>query len=319
MTFPLILFSLLSQPMQTPHSQRILVPWLLLGVILLSGVCPELSARTVTDQLGRTLEVPDTPRRIVSLAPSITEMVFFLGGEDRLVGVSRQSDYPEGAKALPQVGPYINPDLERIVSLRPDLCIATKDGNPKAIVDKLQAFGIPVYGVNPQSLDGMLATLEGLGTLLGMAADTRGRIDRLKERVDAIDRLTRNVPGRPKVFLQIGIAPIVSAGSDSFIHEILTRAGGKNLAGTSKGYPRFSEEEVLGLSPDIIIITSMEQNALFEKVKAGWMGWSDLPATRTGRIYIEDSNLLDRVGPRLVDGLELMTQLIHPEFFRAAP
>jgi iron complex transport system substrate-binding protein len=270
-------------------------------------------ADTVVDQLERRVVVPNDPQRIISLAPSITEIVYALEQGDRLKGVTRYSDYPREAAKLPRIGFYVRLDIERIVALNPDLCIATKDGNPKAIIERLASLKIPVYVVDPHSLDTILETILEIGTILNagdraktLTASMRNRIQRVKSRV-------AQVSYRPRVFFQIGISPIVSAGTDTFIHELIEIAGGKNLAQGRLAYPRFSREQVLALEPEVLIITSMARQTVFEQVKAEWRRWPNIPAVRDERIFLVNSDLFDRPSPRLVSGLELLTRLIHPE------
>ena len=293
----------------------------LLSVFIFTGFGfpNDLGARTVTDQLGRSIQVPETPRRVVSLAPSITEIIFSVRRQDLLVGVSRFSDFPAAAREIPKVGSYVHLDLERIVSLRPDLCIAIKDGNPIEIAERLEDMGIPVYAVNPQNLATVLEAISEIGELLNAEVQADHLVTQLRGRIHHIDQLVGTVTYRPRVFFQIGVSPIVSAGADTFIHELVEHAGGKNLASTEKGYPRYSKEQVLGLAPEILIITSMARGALFEEVRSEWMEWESMPAARDKRVYIQDSNLFDRPSPRLVEGLELLTRLIHPELFEDPP
>ncbi len=282
---------------------------------MLISIPGDLGAKTVTDQLGRSVRVPESPRRIVSLAPSITEIIYDIGRQDLLVGVSRFSDYPEAAQGLPKVGSYVHLDLERIVALKPDLCLAIKDGNPKDVVMRLEDLGIPVYAVNPQSLTTMLETVREVGSLLNAGEPANSLAAQLDERIRNIDKLVRKSTKRPGVFFQIGEAPIVSAGSGTFINELIERAGGRNLAGGVTGYPQFSREQVITLSPDVIIITSMSRAEVSENIRNEWLSWKDMPAGRNGRIYIQDADLFNRPAPRLVDGLEKLARLIHPELF----
>lgn len=263
--------------------------------------------------------VPVSPRRVVSLAPNITEIIYTIGRQDRLVGVSRFSDFPKEARAIPKVGSYVQLDLERIVSLQPDLCIAIKDGNPKAVADRLTAFQIPVYVVDPRNLEAVLETTLEIGSLLDAERRAAGIVQQLRSRIQAIDQALGAIRRRPRVFFQIGISPIVSVGTDTFIHELVERAGGTNVSQGRVVYPRFSREQVLSLAPDVIIITSMEQGALFQRVKEEWSQWQELPAARDNRIYIEEADLFNRPTPRLVDGLELLARLIHPVLFGGTP
>jgi len=273
------------------------------------------SAKTVSDQLGRRVSLPDTPQRVVSLAPSITEIIFAIGEQQRLKGVTRFSDYPGAAATLPKVGSYTQPDLERIVALNPDLCIATKDGNPKYVIDRLQSLKIPVYAVDPRNLNRVMQTILDIGSLLSASARANALVESMRLRVERIEAVIKKARLRPRVFFQIGISPIVSIGSDSFIHELIDLAGGENVAAGDIAYPRFSREQVLALAPEIFIISSMARGVVFEKVKAGWNRWPNMPAVRDQRIYLVDSNLFDRPSPRLVDALELLAKLIHPELF----
>ena len=272
-------------------------------------------ARTVTDQLGRLVTVPEKPQRVVSFAPNITEIIFAIGQEHRLKGVTMYSDYPPKAAKLPMVGSYVHLDLERIVALKPDLCIAISDGNPKVVAQRLESLKIPVYAVDPRDLDTIMETIIEIGKLLDADKQAKLLVQNMRFRIQRVKSLVAKAAHRPRVFSQIGISPIVSIGTNTFMHELIILAGGINLAAGPVTYPRFSLEQVLALSPEVIIITSMARAAIFEKIKSEWNKWPNLPAVRDKRIFLEDSNLFDRPTPRLVDGLELLIRLIHPELF----
>lgn len=295
--------------------QRCPIIILLVVIALFFLMSGQSAARDVTDQSGRQVAAPDDPQRVVSLAPSITGIIFALGREDRLKGVTMYSDFPSEATKLPKVGSYIRLDLERIVALRPDLCIATKDGNPREAVKKLESLKIPVYVVDPKNLDAVIETVIEIGNLLRADERAKDLVWNMRFRIDRVKSLVAKAVHRPKVFYQIGTSPIVSAGTHTFIHELILLAGGENLAEGTISYPRFSREQVLALSPDIFIITSMAKDRAFERVKAEWSRWPDLPAVRNKSIFLVDSDLFDRPTPRLVDALELMVRLIHPELF----
>lgn len=272
-----------------------------------------MQEHSLVDQTGREIRVPVKPQRVVALAPSIAEIIFALDCQDRLKGATRFSDYPEAAGKIPKVGSYVYLDLEKIVALNPDVCIAIKDGNPRSVIDRLESLDIPVFAVNPRGLDTVMQAICHIGRLMGaenraneIASDMEARIARVESKVAQTDK-------RPRVFFQIGISPIVSAGSDTFIHELIVKAGGKNMAGRYTSYPRFSREEVLELAPDILIITSMARKEVFERVKGEWEKWDQIPAVANDRVHLVDSNLFDRPTPRLVDALEKLVELIHPE------
>jgi iron complex transport system substrate-binding protein len=293
---------------------------LVAGLGLLAGFSPGQTLAAVhIDQVGCRVNVPAAPQRLVTMAASLTEMVFALGFGARLVGVEQFSDYPPAAREIPKVGSYKLPDLEGIVALRPDLCLAIKDGNPPHVLERLRGLGIPVYVVDPRNLPGVIATLEEIGHLLGAEEEAGKLTATLTRRLQRIKDLAARVVHRPRVFFQIGVAPIVSAGSHTFLDELITTAGGLNLAAGKTPYPRFSQEQVLALQPEFIIITSMDRGGAFEQVKAGWERWENLPAARNHRIFLVDSDLVDRPSPRLLDGLELLFRLIHPELAGGLP
>ncbi len=269
----------------------------------------------VQDLLGRDMTVPLDPRRVVALAPNITEIVYALEQAQRLVGATTYSDFPAEAAALPKVGSYVHLDLERIVALNPDLCLALKDGNPISAVSRLESFNIPVYAVDPRNLNSVMDTIMRLGKLLQAENQAKLLVSNMQTRIQAVVERVGQADHRPKVFFQIGIAPIVSVGSNTFIHELIEMAGARNLAAGSIAYPRFSKEKVLGMLPDVIIVTSMAREAAFKRIRQEWYQWQDLPAVQHERVFVQDSNLFDRPSPRLVDALEILARLVHPELF----
>jgi len=278
------------------------------------------AAKQLTDQTGRQVRVPDSPQRVVSLAPSLTECVFALEREDRLAGVSANSDHPPAASELPKVGTYVSPDLERIVSLEPDLCLATRDGNPVSLVRRLEELGVPVFALDSRDLEGVFDSLRLLGRILEAEQKAGELVRDLKQRIERVQQWVARAEHRPRVFYQIGTSPIVSAGSDTFIHELIRRAGGTNLAAGPKQYPRYSREEVLVLNPEIIIVSSMTGNReLTHKVRGMWSEFPGIEAVRSKRIHAVNADCLNRASPRLVRGLEILAHLLHPGLFQQAP
>ncbi|MFO7840095.1 MAG: cobalamin-binding protein [Desulfosalsimonadaceae bacterium] len=280
-----------------------------------SAAAAAAETRTLTDQTGRRVVVPKTPSRVVAMAPSITEIMYGLDCGGRLKGVTRFSDYPDAAGDLPKVGSYVNLDLEKIVAASPDVCIAIKDGNPRAVIDRLEDLDIPVFAVNPRGLATVMDAIRHIGNLMGVEDRAKQIVADMQARIDGVEARVAEAGTCPRVFFQIGISPIVSAGRDTFIHELIRKAGGVNIAGEYNSYPRFTTEEVLELGPDVIIITSMARSEVFERVKARWQKWPQIPAVANDRIHLVNSNLFDRPTPRLVDGLEKLVRLIHPELF----
>ena len=253
--------------------------------------------------------------RIVSLAPGVTEIIFALGRGDRLVGVTTECDYPEEVRSLPKVGSFMRSDPELVATLKPDLCITMGDGRPGGNSEYLAGLGIPVHIVRQGGLYSISGMILELGKLLDAEERAEDLAAAMRSRIETVKARVAETTNRPRVFMQIGVSPIVSAGTETFIHELITAAGGVNVAEGPTLYPRFSREQVLNFGPDIVIITSMARGEMFQHVKEEWMQWKNLPAARNGHIFIVDSNLFDRPTPRLADGLEMLSRIIHPELY----
>jgi iron complex transport system substrate-binding protein len=284
---------------------------LLLPALLLSGTA---RSRELIDQLDRKVEVPESLTRVVSLAPSLTESSFAVGGGAALVGVTRYATFPKAATRLPRVGSYIAPDIERIVKLRPQLCLAIRDGNPKTTVDRLEELGIPVYVFDPQSLEEVVDTVARLGEIYRQEARAATLVTGYRQR---LARVAKQIKGLatplPRVFFQIDTQPVCSAGAGTFMDQLLVRAGAVNLAGDRSGYPRYSWEELLSLKPDVVILASMGGGFSDHELLARWQAWPQIPAVRSGRLHVVDADLFDRPSPRLIDALETLVGLLHPE------
>ena len=274
-----------------------------------------LIAGSVTDQIGRTLVVPENPTRVIALAPSITEIIYDLGQEKRLVGVTQYSTYPSEAELLPRVGSYVRLDIEKIVALKPDLCLATKDGNPKHIVDKIVSLGIPVYVINPQNIQQIMDTITRLGSLLHAEQTAAALVSDMEKRIRQVQARVKNMPDRPRVFFQIDAEPLFSAGTNTFIHELIELAGGINTTAGEVSYPRYSWEDIIVLQPEIVLISSMAGGLAPEYLLNSWKKWNLLSAVKNDQIFVVDAELFDRPTPRLVNGLEVIAAIIHPELF----
>ena len=290
---------------------RIFVLFFMLFQYAASGV----AAREVIDQAGRQVEVPDPATRIVALAPSITEIVYELGREKLLVGATQYSNSPAAARALPRVGSYVRLDVEKIVALQPDLCLGIKDGNPAHSVEKIETLGIPVYVIDPKNLDDIIDVVRRFGELLAAPETGEQLVRIMRGRIDRVVEAVARAQGRPGVFFQIDAAPIITIGTNTFIHELITLAGGRNLAAGPQDYPRYNWEEVLVLQPEVAIVASMAGGHSPQELLAGWRRWPQIPAVHNNRIHVVDANLIDRPTPRLLDGLELFVRIIHPELF----
>ena len=271
---------------------------------------------TLKDEVGRNVTVPFPLKRIISLAPNVTEILFSLGLDEEVVGVSIHCNYPEKVKDRVRVGSYISIDFERIVSLKPDLIIATGAGNTRDMIDRLERLGFPSYVIFPRKFDDVLESLKHLGQVVGREKEASSIIVSMKNRKERVLELTQRLP-RPKVFLQIGEAPVVTVGKGSFADDLIRLSGGENIAGKEKEmYPRLGREEILKRSPEVILISSMNPKGDYERILHEWDRWQMIPAVKHGRIHLINSDLVDRPSPRIVEGLEEMARLIHPSRFK---
>ena len=268
------------------------------------------------DEVGREIVFAFPPKRIVSLAPNITEILFSFGLDSEIVGVSTLSNFPERAKQKVQVGSYVSPDFERIVSLKPDLVIATGVGNTRDVVDRLDRLGFPTYVIFPKNFDDILKSMDHLGQIVDREKEAAMVVQGMKKRREQIVERVKDLH-RPRVFLLVGEAPIVTAGKGSFADDVIRLAGGENIAGKEREmYPRLGMEEVLQRAPEVILISSMSPKAEYKKVLQEWSRWKTLPAVKDNRIYVIDSDLIDRPSPRIIDGLEGIARILHPDVFR---
>ncbi|HBI15078.1 MAG TPA: cobalamin-binding protein [Desulfobulbaceae bacterium] len=269
-------------------------------------------SRMLQDQAGRSVTVPERPQRVIALIPSLTEIVFALGRGDLLVGATQFAKEPLAAAKLPRVGSYLHLDIERIVALRPDLCLAARDGNPEHMIRRIEQLGIPVFALDPRTLQEISDSVTLLGDLLDAREQAAAITVDMAAKMAAVASGVRSAGERPGVFFQIDASPLVSAGPGTFIDGLITEAGGRNLAGERDSYPRFSWEEVLALQPEVVIIASMAGGYSEEQLKAQWFRWPDIPAVKNGRVHVVDASLFDRPVPRLADGLVELARLLHP-------
>jgi iron complex transport system substrate-binding protein len=269
-----------------------------------------------TDEVGRTMEINGPPQRIVSVAPNVTEILFALGLEDRLVGVSVYCQYPPEALKKEKIGGYINPSLEKIVALRPDLVIGIAEGDLRTFVDKLAGLKVPVYITNPRNALEVLISIRKIGEVTFTPESARRILRSMEERIRSIQEKVEGRP-RPRVLHVLDFNPLISAGKGTFVDDLISLAGGRNVAETATGkYPRFSMEEVLVQDPEVILLASMKSQDPMVKQRRWWERWKTISAVKQGRIYVLDSDLIHRPSPRMAEGLEQVAKAIHPEAFR---
>jgi len=280
----------------------------------LTVFCVSISgARTVSDEIGRSVNISEAPQRIVSLAPGITETLFALGLEDKIAGVTTFCDWPAAASTKTRIGGFINPSIEKIISLQPDLILATADGNRKETVEQLERLGLPVYVTNPSDTKGVLRSIFNIGIITNREKEAGKLVDKLQKRLNAISSRVRH-KSKPRVFFQLGIEPVITAGRGTLINEVIERSGGVNVAGRDiANYPSYSAEGILGASPEIIIFAPMINDKEFTAVKKYWRKFEQIPAVKNSNIYPIDANLINRASPRIIEAIEIMALIFHPE------
>jgi len=290
----------------------------LLAGLFLTLLLPQTGpALSISDQAGRRIDLPKDPARIISLVPSVTEILFTIGAQDRLVGRTDFCDYPPEARRKPSVGGMLAPSLEAMVALRPDLVIATTAGNRFETFDQLERVKVPVFLVNPLTVTDVLDLLNRLGVLAGRPEAAGRAVASMRERIDAVGARVAGRP-RPRVLYVVWPDPLIVPGHGALISELIAQAGGVSVtADGGEGYPRYSMEAALARNPEVIILAShgSERSPL---VRSTWERFSQVPAVAAGRLYSMDGNLMHRYGPRMVDGLEQLARLIHPEAFGQA-
>lgn len=274
---------------------------------------------TFTDGLGREVTLAAPAQRVVSLAPSNTEILFAIGAGGQVVGRDELSDYPEEAKAVASIGSaFQNLNTELIVSLRPDLVLAAEINTPEQ-VKQLEDVGLNVYYLNnPTTLEGLYDNLEIVAHLTGHEADAATLVESLKTRVVAVDEKIAPLSSRISVFYELDSTDPTkpyTAGKGTFITLLIERAGGYNIASELDGYPQMSLEEIIAVDPVFIILGDSMWGVTPESVVTR-PGWENLSAAKNGNVLPFDDNLVSRPGPRLVDGLEALAKLLRPDLFK---
>jgi cobalamin transport system substrate-binding protein len=270
---------------------------------------------SVADDRGKRLTLAAAPHRIVSLAPSATEIVFALGAGDRLVAVDDFSDFPAEAKALPHLGGFrTSPD--KVVAERPDLILAISSGN---LPTQLDALGQPLFLLDPNDLEGVYQNVLSLGTLLDREEAAQRVVEGMRARIETVAEKAKGAATRPRVLHEVdstNASQIFVAGPHNFIDSMITTAGGVNVAaGAPTKWPKLSPEEIVARDPEIIVLADARSGATPETVRAR-PGWAGIMAVRRGAIYAIDEDIVSRPGPRLVQGFEAYLRLLHPELFR---
>ena len=270
---------------------------------------------TVTDDAGRSVTVAAEPQRIVTIAPSNTEIAFALGLGDRVVAVDPVSDYPPEATAKPRIGGYIDPNPEELVAAKPDLVLVTAAAEGP-LLDKLDSLGLTTVVVEPTNLDGVLASIDLVGAIAGVPEAAHALTCEMAGRIAAVAAAVAGEP-QPRVFLEYS-PDLYTAGPGSFGDDLIRHAGGTNIAAdATTAWPQLSTEAVVAADPEVVLLGDGDAGTTPEQVAAR-PGWSGVAAVRDGRVVLLNADLVARPGPRIVDGLEAMARAIHPDKFPPA-
>ena len=293
----------------------VIISSLLLGAIV--ACQPQFQPGTIVDDLGREVNIDKVPQRIVSHVPSITETLFALGLGEKVVGDSEYCDYPEAAKAVTKIGGFYDPSLEKIAELEPDMVFT--NGAVESLMPQLDSLGITCIVLKPNDIDGILSNIELLGKVAGAEKSAEKLIEDMKGRIAYVTERAEGAV-RPPVFYTFAVTDLNNpwtAGLGTFVDSLITMAGGENIgAKAPTSWAQFSIEEVVNSDPEIIVINAKHGTAATsaEEIKRH-PAWSETTAVKEGRIYLIDGDIVERSGPRIVQGLEELARIIHPELF----
>jgi ABC-type Fe3+-hydroxamate transport system substrate-binding protein len=281
--------------------------FLLLLSITLAAPC--FASRTLTDEMGRAVVVPDHPHRVICLMPTVTDTVFALGAGDDVVAISDYTKYPAAALKKPSVGDLINPSIETILSLHPDLVIGTQPKGPMEVTDQLERAGIPIFLVSPHGIAGIFQSIESVGRALNRTPQADALVHSLQQRIDAVKARTKGLTA-PRVFMPIWYDPITTIGKNAFITEVIEAAGGRSVTDDlSTEWPQISMEVVLERAPDALLLVRGGKTTL--QVLQDRPGWSSMAAVKAHRAYYVDDRI-NFASPVAIDALEDLAKQFHP-------
>jgi iron complex transport system substrate-binding protein len=292
---------------------------LLLLAALLFGACsapppdarPEPARREFTDGIGRRVAVRPDPRRIVSLAPNLTEILFAFGLDDRVAGVTSYCDFPEAARAKEKIGDTLHPNLERIIAIQPDLVLISTSSQLEPLTRRLDQLSIPVFVTNPRNLREIIASIRLLGEVTGATARAGEIAGEMERRIAGVQARVQSAPA-PRVLYVLQTGPLITAGRDTFINDLIRLAGGVSISGEETAdYPQFSRETAAARAPQVIVAPAIHGADLVREADLR-RDFASTPAIRDNRIVRVNPDWVDRPGPRIVEGLEQLARGLHP-------
>lgn len=300
---------------------------IVLALALLSGCSPKEEAKEVTqetpsetpdttgisllDDFGNEVKLEGPAQRIISLAPSNTEILFAIGAGDRVIGVTTFDDYPEEVLEIEKIGDFNGMNLERIIELEPDLVISYGEGITEE-TQRLVEAGIQIAGFEPESIEEILETIERIGLLTGNSSEaevlSQEMLEKEAELIDKVKGLESK-----KVFYEIWHEPLMAAGPGSFVDQLILLAGGVNVAGDAESeYPQFDLEQLIERNPQVYLTANDLPEKTADSIKER-PGYENIDAIMNGQIYLLDGNIMSRPGPRIIEALEILIKAIHPE------
>lgn len=287
---------------------------LLVFILLLVGCSPALASRHVTDELGRTVVVPDRPHRIVCLTPSLTETVYELGAGDLIAGVSDYTTFPAEAREKPSVGGLVDPSVEKIVALEPDLVLLAVRLNRQETIRQLEDLALPVFAVDPQGLEGVLRMVRSVGEAINRSEEAQVLAKHLTEKRDSVAAKVNGLV-RPKVLVVIWYDPVLTAGSKAFITDVIAAAGGNSVTDDiPQAWPQISMEEVVRRSPEFLLLIKELHGGITLDLLKSRAAWDGLEAVRSARVLYVDEKL-ELPSPSVFEALEDLARALHPAAF----
>ena len=275
---------------------------------------PQTFSVTVKDDAGETLTLDEVPQRLLSLAPSNTEILFALDLGERIVGVTDFCDFPEDAKEKDKVGGFADPNVEKILAFEPDLVFAVP-GFQDPVVVRLRDEGFNVFVVNPTTVDELPDIIRRIGRVADVEDNADELAGELEDRISAVREKVAEATGKPSVFYEVYSEPLMTAGKKTLINDVIGVAGGASLGNElDEDYPQFSLETLIEKDPDVYLASTGSMSE--PKDIAAREGWDGLNVSANGRIHVIDENIINRSGPRLIDALEQFAELIHPGLFK---
>lgn len=288
------------------------------GILTGMPFMANLAPRTFVDDLGRKLYLAKVPKRIISLAPSITEILFALGLNEEIVGVTEFCDFPPQALEKTKVG-YSHPNLESIVALQPDLVLAPQSLMRVDLLQKLEHLKIPTFVLEPHTVEDIMAHIQMLGRMVGRSQEGNEKTAMLRKQLSSLSQELEGLP-RPTMLYVLNSEPLITVGPGSFIHHLIELAGGRNAAEEARtSYPRLTMEEVVRQDPEYLVFPVGRFEGIPQSEQESWKRWDTLNAVKHNRLFQVPSNLLNRPGPRIIDGLKQLVNILHPEVFQQIP